>query len=155
MSYAHQGETLQYLASQSSATYHKDFGIAKFLLLYLHIYLPLVIVAALPAKFIEMAPPHIHMHFALLSNAGIMQTLTWAGGAHGAVMAGTQGIGVSTPIAAAVAAATVGLASDWHMPKGLMFTIGAMSMMFAIGIFPHIGRIPTTVRGDGATPNEH
>jgi hypothetical protein len=35
-----------------------------------------------------------------------------------------QGIGVKTPSAAAVAAATVGFANDVHMPKGIMLTIG-------------------------------
>ena len=47
------------------------------------------------------------------------------------VVTGTQGIGVSTPIAAAVAAATSGLACDMHMPKGGMFSIGAKSMIVA------------------------
>ena len=35
-----------------------------------------------------------------------------------------QGIGVSTPRAAAVAAATVGFAIELHIPNGMMFTIG-------------------------------
>lgn len=47
-----------------------------------------------------------------------------APGTQGAGVAGTQGIGVSTPIAAAVAAATVGLDGDWHMPNGGMFIMG-------------------------------
>src|SRR6187401_116677 len=38
-------------------------------------------------------------------------------GAHGATVAGMHGIGVSTPSAAAVAAATIGLASDVHNPN--------------------------------------
>lgn len=37
--------------------------------------------------------------------------------AHGAAHAGMHGIGVSTPIAAAVAAATVGLAGLLHIPN--------------------------------------
>ena len=44
-------------------------------------------------------------------------------GAQGAVT-GTQGIGVSVPIAAAVADATVGLAVDMHMPNVGMFVSG-------------------------------
>lgn len=59
-----------------------------------------------------------------------------APGAHGAGITGTQGIGVRTPMAAAVADATEGLAMLWHMPKGMMFTIGLLSMMFAAGMFP-------------------
>jgi hypothetical protein len=44
-----------------------------------------------------------------------------------------QGIGVSTPSAAAVAAATSGLAGDMHMPNGMIFIIGMWSMMLASG----------------------
>jgi hypothetical protein len=67
-----------------------------------------------------------------------------------------QGIGVSTPIAAAVAEATVGLAIDWHIPKGMMLTIGTLSIMLAISILPHLGRRGTmTFSVDGAIPNEH
>ncbi|MNG34964.1 hypothetical protein D3C84_1215890 [compost metagenome] len=45
-------------------------------------------------------------------------------GIHGVAVAGMHGIGVSTPSAAAVAAATVGLARLVHMPKVLTFTNG-------------------------------
>ena len=106
--------------------------------------------------FTEITPPQAHIHFALLIKAGIFITFTCPGGAHGAVMTGMQGMGVSTPNAAAVAEATVGLAIDWHMPKGMMFVIGAMSMMFAISIFPHFGRSGTvTISDDGAIPKLH
>lgn len=54
-------------------------------------------------------------------------------GAHGATVTGTQGIGVNTPSAAAVAAATVGLASDEHIAKGNILTIGLLSNMLAKG----------------------
>ena len=70
-------------------------------------------------------------------------------------MTGMQGIGVSTPIAAAVAEATVGFAMDLHIPKGLMLSIGAKSIMFAIGMFPFIGLSPTTVSGVGTIPKLH
>ena len=42
-------------------------------------------------------------------------------------------MGVSAPIAAAVAAATLGLAGLLHIPNGMMFFIGTWSMMFAAG----------------------
>lgn len=45
-------------------------------------------------------------------------------GAHGVLVAGTHGMGTSTPSAAAVAAATIGLAGLLHMPNGGIFTIG-------------------------------
>jgi hypothetical protein len=45
-------------------------------------------------------------------------------GVQGATVLGMQGCGVRTPIAAEVAAATCGLASDIHIMKGLMLAIG-------------------------------
>jgi hypothetical protein len=67
-----------------------------------------------------------------------------------------QGIGVSTPIAAAVAAATVGLEGDWHIPKGMMLVIGMWSMILASGIWLVntllVGRTTSEL---GAIPNEH
>jgi hypothetical protein len=43
-------------------------------------------------------------------------------------------IGVSTPIAAAVAVATVGLARLMHAPNVMMLTIGLLSIIFAAGM---------------------
>jgi len=60
----------------------------------------------------EIMPPHIHIHLALLISAGCPITIVFPGGAQGAVMAGVQGMGVSTPMAADVAEATVGLLID-------------------------------------------
>ena len=65
-----------------------------------------------------------------------------------------QGIGVSTPNAAAVAAATVGLAMELHIPK----VIGSfgISMIVAIRKFCPITVVcDVTVSGLGATPNVH
>jgi hypothetical protein len=77
-------------------------------------------------------------------------------GAHGATITGMQGMGVSTPMAAAVADATVGLDMDWHMPKGMMFTIGAKSIIVALGLFWIMGRKGTvTVSVEGASPKLH
>ena len=76
-------------------------------------------------------------------------------GIHGAGTAGTHGIGVNTPSAAAVAAATMGFANDWHMPNGAMFAPGATSVMVATGRPSTIGRGATTVRVEGARPNVH
>ena len=49
---------------------------------------------------------------------------------------GTQGWGVSTPIAAAVAEATVGFAMEVHIPQGITLVIGAASAMLATGFPP-------------------
>ncbi|MGF7031700.1 hypothetical protein J2T17_002614 [Paenibacillus mucilaginosus] len=73
-------------------------------------------------------------------------------GAQGAAVAGMQGIGVSTPKAAAVAAATDGLAGEEHMPKGRMLTMGTWSMIFAAGV-PAVTRLTgITERAEGAAP---
>jgi hypothetical protein len=67
-----------------------------------------------------------------------------------------QGMGVSTPIAADVADATVGLANDWHIPNGAMFTIGLLSMILPIAIFIHFGREGSITENVlGAIPKLH
>ncbi len=72
-----------------------------------------------------ITPPQLHMHFDTLSSAGMLAIRTvGAPTTHGDDVAGTQGIGVRTPSAAAVAAATVGFAGELHMPNGMMFTSG-------------------------------
>jgi hypothetical protein len=84
-----------------------------------------MLVAVWPAEVISITPAQAHMHLDTLSSAGALPTFVVAApGAHGAVVFGMQGIGVYTPNAAAVAAATVGLASDWHMPNGMILVMG-------------------------------
>src|SRR5579862_9800699 len=62
-----------------------------------------------PGKVNVMVPPQIHCRVETLSRVGML---------------GIHGMGVKTPSAAAVAAATVGLAGDMHMPNGMMLTMG-------------------------------
>jgi hypothetical protein len=77
-------------------------------------------------------------------------------GTQGATVIGMQGIGVRTPNAATVAATTVGFASDEHMPKGIIFIIGTLSIIFAAGILLVMVRlIGRTTRELGATPKLH
>jgi hypothetical protein len=72
------------------------------------------------------------MHCDMLFKAGMPAIITVGDpGTQGAVVFGMQVIGVSTPIAAAVAEATIGLARDVHMPKDMVFTIGRSSMFTA------------------------
>jgi hypothetical protein len=79
-----------------------------------------------------------------------------APGAQGAGVTGIHGIGVSTPIAADVAAATVGFAMLLHIPNGMMLTMGTLSMMFAAGMLPVIILLTgNTTNVLGARPNEH
>jgi hypothetical protein len=74
------------------------------------------------------------MHFEQSLRAGkLAMSTVGAPGIQGAAVTGTQGIGVNTPKAAAVAAATVGFDGDWHMPNGKMLTNGLLSMILAAG----------------------
>ena len=96
------------------------------------------------------------MHLEVLLSAGIPPIMTVAEpGAQGATVTGTQGMGVKTPQAAAVADATAGLAMDVHMPKGGMFVMGTKSMMLAAGVVALVLLVGKTDRTDGASPNEH
>jgi hypothetical protein len=78
-----------------------------------------------------------------------------APGAHGAGMTGTHGIGVRAPKAAAVADATAGFASDEHIPNGMMFTSGLLSMMFASGVAVCVRLTGSTTSELGAAPKLH
>ncbi len=92
-----------------------------------------------------MIPPQLHISLQLLLTAGMLPIRTVGEpGTQGAAVAGRHGMGVSTPSAAAVAAATMGLAIELHMPNGAMFTIGLLSMMLAAGV-------PVIVRLMGST----
>jgi len=73
-----------------------------------------------------MTPPHVHIKLDESLSAGILPIRkVGEPTTHGAAVAGMQGIGVRAPIAAAVAAATVGFARELHIPKGIIFTSGA------------------------------
>jgi hypothetical protein len=74
-------------------------------------------------------------------------------GTQGAVITGTQGIGVRTPRAAAVAVATVGLAREIHEPKGGILTIGAKSMIVAAGFPSTIVESPLGITIKELEPN--
>jgi hypothetical protein len=106
---------------------------------------------------IEITPPQVHINFEVSSRAGILPSSTVAApGAHGAGVTGTQGMGVRTPAAADVALATAGLASEVHMPKGMILTIGTLSIILAAGILLVIvWFFGSKVNVDGANPKEH
>jgi len=81
-----------------------------------------------PGALIVITPPHWQEHCESAVSAGCCcATEVGEPGVHGAGITGRHGCGVSTPCAAVVAAATCGLAIDWHMPKGATFTFGFMS----------------------------
>jgi hypothetical protein len=109
-----------------------------------------------PGFTIWITPAQVHMHLLVLLRAGMPRNkVVGDPGAHGAGMTGMQGMGVSTPNAAAVAAATVGLAIDWHIPNGMMLTIGTLSMIFAAGLTSAVTRGSTTINVEGAMPKLH
>ena len=96
------------------------------------------------------------MQVQVLFRAGIPPILQVAEpGVHGEVVTGTQGIGVNTPRAAAVAEATDGLAIDVHIPNVGMFFIGTKSVTFAAGLVAITCFSGVTTSADGASPNEH
>lgn len=74
-----------------------------------------------------MEPPYEHTSVAVWVRHGIEAIKTEFEGVHVPTVAGTHGIGVSTPSAAAVAEETAGLAIDVHIPQGVIFTRGAAS----------------------------
>jgi hypothetical protein len=73
-----------------------------------------------------------------------------------AFVIGVQACGVSTPSAAAVAAATAGFESVLHIPKGGMFTVAAPSSMVPTGL-PSAMTIVLLVamKPTGVLPNAH
>ena len=72
-----------------------------------------------------MTPAQVQLQVALLPKAGSLPISVFvAPGIHGASVTGRHGIGVNAPIAAAVAAATWGLAMELHMPNDGILTIG-------------------------------
>jgi hypothetical protein len=98
----------------------------------------------------------MQLHMQVLFNAGMPPNITVAEpGDHGATVLGTQGMGVSTPSAAAVALATVGLASDMHMPNVGMFTMGLFSMMLAAGAPIMVLLVGNALNTAGAAPKVH
>jgi hypothetical protein len=104
-----------------------------------------------------MTPPHWQVKVQLLVRDGFPPIMTVGDpGVHGAVVTGMQGCGVRTPWAAVVAAATCGLLSVVHIPNGMIFTMGALSLMVAAGWLDTITlAIGRTESVEGATPKEH
>lgn len=103
-----------------------------------------------------MTPPHAHWQVDPAVRAGEPPTSVLIAPGFQGVVTGTHGMGVSTPRAALVAAATVGLARLVHMLNGGMFTSGAQSAIVAAG------RPSTSTRevgngasDDGAIPKLH
>lgn len=105
-----------------------------------------------PATEIEIEPAQLHMHLDELFNAGILRIVTVGDpGVHG-VVTGIQGVGVSTPLAAAVADAVVGFAKDEHIPNVGMLVIGTKSIILAAGFLSAVTVGTVTINVAGAAP---
>src|SRR4051812_23986205 len=106
---------------------------------------------------IWMTPAQLHINLEVMFSAGMPpRSIVGDPGAQGAVVIGMHGIGVSTPMAAEVAAATIGLAMLMHIPNGRMFTMGLLSMMLADGMVDDIDLFSgRTTRLLGAIPKMH
>jgi hypothetical protein len=103
-----------------------------------------------------ITPPQLHISFDVWLRAGYPPISTVGlPGAHGAESNGMQGIGVKTPRAAAVAAATCGLDGQLHIPKTGMFTNGLLSMIVARGVLLITLFAGSTIKVPGAAPKEH
>lgn len=104
-----------------------------------------------------ITPPNAQLHIELLLSAGMLAIITVGDpGAQGATVTGVQGMGVSTPSAAAVADATAGFARLMHMPNGGMFTNGLLSMIVAAGMFVAVTlAVGKTFSALGAAPKLH
>lgn len=102
-----------------------------------------------------MTPSQEHIHFDELFNAGDLRKRTVGEpGAHGTVT-GTHGVGVSTPLAAVVAAAVAGFVNDEHIPKVGILVTGIESRIFAAGFLSAVTVAIVTNKATGETPKEH
>lgn len=110
-----------------------------------------------------MIPPQAQQHWLPCSSTGPAGVITVGFvGIQGAVITGTHGIGVrvKTPraaaVAAAVAAATVGFVIVIHIPNGITFTIGIISVIVPTGR-PHtkMGILGIIWRQAGDVPKLH
>ena len=110
-----------------------------------------------PGSVISIVPDHMQEHFESDVNAFCPAiSAPAAPGDQGAVTTGMHGIGVSTPIAAKVAAATCGFAWVLHIPKGAMLSMGMLSITVAAGTTPPLAMlVGNTVSVVGARPSLH
>jgi|SRR5262249_52064425 len=101
-----------------------------------------------------MTPPHVHWQVQVDVRAGMLPIcVSIAPGFHGPAITGMQGAGVSTPMAAEVAAATAGFDGVVHIPNGGMFVIGIMSWIVPAGLPSTRTRfVGSTLSVDGAIP---
>jgi hypothetical protein len=114
------------------------------------------LVFCVPACVIEISPAQQHRHLLELFKAGIPPIRTVGEPGTQGVVTGMHGIGVKTPSAAAVAAATMGLAIDVQVPNDGILSIGAKSMIVAAGVpSAFVMFTGSTIKLPGAAPKLH
>lgn len=100
----------------------------------------------------EMVPAYAHCNVEPCIRQGVEHTvICGATGVHVPTVTGVQGCGVSTPIAAAVADATAGLAIELHNPIGVILAPAAQSFIVAVGLPPvstFVAEVAFKVPGD-------
>ena len=104
-----------------------------------------------------MTPAQAHDNVQVLSSVGVSPIRTVeAPGFQGAEVTGMHGIGVRTPDAADVAAATDGFDELVHIPNGIILTSGTLSVMVAAEGPPAIVQfVGKTLSALGAVPMLH
>ncbi len=109
-----------------------------------------------PAKLMLITPANPHGAIDPASRAGGPPIVTVGQPGTQAEVTGVQGIGVNTPRAAAVAAATAGFAKLMHTPKGITSAKGIADVILPAGIeHPVVMAIGSTSNEDGAAPIVH
>jgi hypothetical protein len=100
-----------------------------------------------------MTPPRLHVSFDELFNAGMLAIDTVAApGVHGEFVTGVQVWGVRTPLFEAVALITPGFVMEVHIPNGMIFTFGTLSITVANGVIPLTPVAGRTASALGAVP---
>ena len=97
-----------------------------------------------------MTPAQTHIAIEPWSKIGLLFTnLVGASGTQGPVITGTQGHGVGTGFAM-----PCGFAGELHTANGMIFTIGAKSMIVPTGLFSNITGLGFGVgmKAEGAAP---
>jgi hypothetical protein len=107
-----------------------------------------------PAEPIVIVPPHPHEQVEESSSAASPSTVTLDEPGVQGLSSGWHGCGVSTPLALAVALATVGLDIDVHIPKDATFAAPTSSIVpTATWLAETSGLDALNVAG--VVPNEH
>ena len=111
---------------------------------------------ACPGEVNLISPPHTQFRQAVSFSAGKYEVGTvGAPTTQGAGVFGIHGIGVSVPMAADVADAVAGKASDMQVPKGGMFAMGLWSMILPASMYPDRICFGVAMKVEGAEPIVH